>query len=379
MRAIDCEAFARDVHALKSEILASLGQGDLAHLDRIERWGRVATAVGLATAWAGPNPVSVLGLSLGRSTRWILMHHIGHRGYDRVPGVPARRTGASFARKGRRFFDFFDWLEPEAWIHEHNVLHHAFTGEETDPDLIERNVTWVHELPMPLRYAMLGLLATTWRATYYAPATAKALLERDGKPAGTASVYRDVVLHSWLPYAAWSFGALPLFYLPLGPLAAMSALSNSILADVVTNVHTFLVVGPNHAGEDLYRYDDRPPSTAEHVVRQVLGTANYSTGGDARDYAHLFLNYQIEHHLFPDLPMRQYQLIAPRVKALCEKHGVPYIQEGVFTRARKMADVFLGKTKMRRAQSPAPAATSKCHVISEPSVASRSSHQGVTG
>ena len=27
----------------------------------------------------------------------------------------------------------------------------------------------------------------------------------------------------------------------------------------------------------------------------------------------IWLNYQIEHHLFPDLPMRQYGLIQPRV------------------------------------------------------------------
>ncbi|XP_062403030.1 acyl-CoA 6-desaturase [Sardina pilchardus] len=36
------------------------------------------------------------------------------------------------------------------------------------------------------------------------------------------------------------------------------------------------------------------------------------------------LNFQIEHHLFPTMPRHNYWLAAPLVKALCEKHGIPY-------------------------------------------------------
>ena len=36
------------------------------------------------------------------------------------------------------------------------------------------------------------------------------------------------------------------------------------------------------------------------------------------------LSFQIEHHLFPDLPAHRYQEIAPEVRAICEKHGLPY-------------------------------------------------------
>ncbi|XP_041965476.1 acyl-CoA 6-desaturase [Alosa sapidissima] len=36
------------------------------------------------------------------------------------------------------------------------------------------------------------------------------------------------------------------------------------------------------------------------------------------------LNFQIEHHLFPTMPRHNYWLAAPSVKALCEKHGIPY-------------------------------------------------------
>lgn len=94
-----------EVRALRAEIDASLGPEDLAHLYKIERWGRLATTVGLATAWIAPNPVSAVALSLGRSTRWLLMHHCGHRGYDKVPGVPPEYTGEVFAQGARRWRD----------------------------------------------------------------------------------------------------------------------------------------------------------------------------------------------------------------------------------------------------------------------------------
>ena len=68
------------------------------------------------------------------------------------------------------------------------------------------------------------------------------------------------------------------------------------------------------------------------------------------------LSHQIEHHLFPDLPMRQYSRIQPEVKALCEKHGIPYRQESVFRRFGRLLDVAVGKTSMRQLQAfPRPA------------------------
>ena len=36
------------------------------------------------------------------------------------------------------------------------------------------------------------------------------------------------------------------------------------------------------------------------------------------------LCYQIEHHLFPDLPSNRYAEIATRVRALCDKYDLPY-------------------------------------------------------
>ena len=296
-------------------------------------------------------------LSLGRSTRWLMMHHVGHRGYDKVPGVPAKYTGKVFAHGKRRFLDWADWMRPEAWIYEHNVLHHFNTGEELDPDLIERNTEALRNssLPMPLRHALVGLLALTWRASYYAPNTMRTWRARhhDANAPRTKQRDREDLLALWtdcyLPYATLNFAILPALFLPIaGPWGAFSAFVNSLGAVALPNLHTVLVVGPNHTGDDLYRFEDRPADKADFFLRQVLGSVNYATGGDVRDFAHLWLNYQIEHHLWPDLPMRQYQIVQPKVRALCEKHGIPYLQESVWTRAKKMVDIAVGKTSMRR-------------------------------
>jgi len=358
---VDFAAFLADVQQLRRELDAELDGDDLAHLRKVERWGRAATAVGLLTCWLGPNPLSAAALSLGRSTRWLLMHHVGHRGYDRVPGVPARYTSKSFARGRRRWLDWLDWMVPEAWIYEHNVLHHSHTGEDRDPDLIERNTEALRSggLPKAARYAIVAGLAATWRATYYAPATMRQWLGRPGGPADAAgagdaatreaTIRRRLIADSYVPYALANFVLMPAAFLPLGPWAAASALVNSVLADLLTNLHTFLVVGPNHTGEDLYRFAARPASRGEHYARQVIGSTNYACGGDLVDFAHLWLNYQIEHHLFPDMPMRKYQQMQPRVRALCARHGVAYTQEGVLRRFRKLVAVIVGDAQMGRA------------------------------
>lgn len=61
---------------------------------------------------------------------------------------------------------------------------------------------------------------------------------------------------------------------------------------------------------------------------------------------------QVEHHLWPQLSALSYQKAQPEVKALCAKHGVPYVQESVWVRLRKTVDIMVGKASMR----PYPAA-----------------------
>ena len=67
------------------------------------------------------------------------------------------------------------------------------------------------------------------------------------------------------------------------------------------------------------------------------------------DWEHILhggLEYQIEHHLFPDLTLLSYRKAMPLVKEICKKHQIPYIQESVWIRLQKTVDIMIGKTNM---------------------------------
>lgn len=79
----------------------------------------------------------------------------------------------------------------------------------------------------------------------------------------------------------------------------MHAVTNLLLAEMLTNVHGFITIVTNHAGDDLYKFDDEvKPKSGSFYVRQIVSSANYATGSDLVDFSHGWLNYQVEHHCF---------------------------------------------------------------------------------
>lgn len=378
---IDYRAFSAEVDALHARLKADLGADDLAHLRRMERWGHACTLLGYALAWMFPNPVAALLMGMGNVARWSMVTHpVMHRGYDAVPGVPARFRSRPFAMGWRRWIDWLDWLHPAAWAHEHNHLHHYYTGQRDDPDLVERNA-WVIRLramPRPVKWLLATLLMMSWKLTYYAPNTywalkqhrrirAQSAAQARAEPLpGMADVWRLVVpgerlllpVTAWgaefylrcvLPYALVRFGLIPVLFLPLGVEAWAAVLANSLLAEIVANVYSFVIIAPNHTGDDVYRFDGGCRGKAQFQVQQVMGSVNYPGGNDLRDFLQGYLNYQIEHHVWPDLPMLKYRQAAPQLKEICRRHGVPYIEESVFKRFARLWSIMMGDSRMRRA------------------------------
>ena len=64
-------------------------------------------------------------------------------------------------------------------------------------------------------------------------------------------------------------------------------------------------------------------SRSEWYLRQILGAANFK-GGPLLHIMSGNLGYQIEHHLYPDLPSNRYAEISVRIRELCEKYDLPY-------------------------------------------------------
>jgi fatty acid desaturase len=261
---------------------------------------------------------------------------------------------------------------------EHNHLHHYQLGEDADPDLVERNMKTTREGPMPMwaRYMQVAALSVIWKWFYYAPNTMKELFARRAReaekrgeesyqPYTTGSMPSTVLTtvqsafqgnfgaiietaKCFAPYATFQFGVLPAVgYAIGGAQMAMATLATTLLADLFTNLHSFIVIATNHVGDDIYRFEsETKPRTDDFYMRAVIGSANFRTGGDVNDFMHGWLNYQIEHHMWPDMSMRCYQRAQPKVKAICEKYGMPYVQENVFKRVGQLVDVMVGKRTM---------------------------------
>lgn len=357
LKVSDLEGFAQALKQIGIEAQQNTGIKDYYHMRIIDWFGRGLLVMGLVCCFYGYTLFAALLLSQYLMTRWLLMHHIGHGGYNKIAGVPKRFHSKNYAMGWRRYFDWFDWIRADAWNHEHNYLHHSFTGEDKDPDLVERNLKWLSQSSTPLVLKLLILLffAATWKFTYYSARTLSYL--RGYNPVTFANFFdirQKAQRHMWfelfIPYIVYNFVFLPwllnYFFAGVGDTFLIAR----ILAEVIHNIHMFVVIIPNHAGDDLYRFDEVEKNQRRgsmFYLRQVLGSANYHTGKEWIDLSHMYLNYQIEHHLFPALPMRQYRLIQPKVKAVCEQYGVDYIQQSVWVRCYKMAQIAIGRSKMR--------------------------------
>lgn len=336
--------------------------------------------------WMMINPISIFLLSLGTVTRWtIIGHHICHGGFDKCSEGKFNRFKFGVGSVYRRAVDWLDWMLVEAWNMEHNQLHHYHLGEIDDPDLVEVNMEMLRGLPIPvfLKYMAVAWMASTWKWWYYAPNTYKQLKvnknRRQGKTVddevatAVCTVSLGFILNGHAlfsateffvkvlgPYFLQRFIAVPLPFLLLdlvvdnyypghGYAFAWNAGVSLILAEILTNIHSFVIVATNHAGDDLYRFDvPVKPRSSTFFLRQCISSANFSCGTDIIDFMHGWLNYQIEHHMWPDLSMLSYQRSQPLVQEICRKHNIPYIKHNVFWRLKKLTDIMVGTADMRK-------------------------------
>jgi NADPH-dependent stearoyl-CoA 9-desaturase len=97
-------------------------------------------------------------------------------------------------------------------------------------------------------------------------------------------------------------------------------------ANVVRNVWAYAIIFCGHFPDQTYTFtqeETEDESRGAWYVRQLTGAANID-GGPMFHVASGNLGYQVEHHLFPDMPSTRYAEIAPRVKAICEEYDLPY-------------------------------------------------------
>jgi NADPH-dependent stearoyl-CoA 9-desaturase len=108
--------------------------------------------------------------------------------------------------------------------------------------------------------------------------------------------------------------------------AFKATLAANFTANIARNVWAHSIIFCGHFPDGTYTFSEQEVAGETRggwYVRQLLGAANIDGG----PLFHLLagnLSFQIEHHLFPDMPSSRYAQVAPRVREICERYGLPY-------------------------------------------------------
>jgi fatty acid desaturase len=305
-------AFAQALDTVKGEIQARLGAEDIDHLLRVERFSRCMEVVGRLLIHVSLEPVSFL---LGVGALWLhkqlqaieVGHSALHGAYDGL-AVPLRFRSERFA-----------WdvpIDEASWRASHNIRHHAYTNiGGRDPDIDFGPVRLTEHTPFRIHHLWqvpLSLLVLF-------PNFSLLMTGHAAGPPERWRMGRKLVL-----YYAKNYGLFPLL---AGPLFWKVLLGNW-MAETLRDLWSAATIYCGHIGPDTKSWPEgtKAASRGAWYAMQVEATNNFQVrwplsllcGG---------LDHQIEHHLFPKLPPNRLREIAPRVRAICEAHGVPYRTE----------------------------------------------------
>ncbi|MET9644986.1 fatty acid desaturase family protein [Streptomyces syringium] len=111
----------------------------------------------------------------------------------------------------------------------------------------------------------------------------------------------------------------------LSSMSLGKALVFALLHHALFGLHLGMVFAPNHKGMEM---PDPHGERWGHLRRQVLTSRNVR-GGPLTDWFLGGLNYQIEHHLFPNMPRPHLRRAQPIVRAYCRAAGLSYAETGL--------------------------------------------------
>jgi len=210
----------------------------------------------------------------------------------------------------------FDW-----WVAKHNRHHTNPNHEDLDPDI---SITALAFTPDQARskHGLVRLVARYqgWlffpllvlEAAHLHLASAKAILRGRGRANAVEGLLLGVHLAVYLT-ALW---------LVLQPLQAVAFV---IVHQGLFGLYLGCSFAPNHKGMPTLTDADE----LDFVRRQVLTSRNVR-GSRFVDFLLGGLNYQIEHHLFPNMPRPNLRRAQPLIQAFCAHHDLAYAEASLF-------------------------------------------------
>nr|WP_042181112.1 acyl-CoA desaturase [Kibdelosporangium sp. MJ126-NF4]CEL14814.1 POSSIBLE LINOLEOYL-CoA DESATURASE (DELTA(6)-DESATURASE) [Kibdelosporangium sp. MJ126-NF4]CTQ96555.1 POSSIBLE LINOLEOYL-CoA DESATURASE (DELTA(6)-DESATURASE) [Kibdelosporangium sp. MJ126-NF4] len=316
------EEFGRELDAIRRELVADLGEQDAAYIRRIVTVQQRCEVVGRALLWAGWFPPAWLAGTAALSLSKILDnleigHNVMHGQYDWM-GDPTLNS---------KMFEWDTVCPSEQWRHTHNYVHHTFTnilGKDRDIGygllrMVDEQRWRPYYVGNPA-YAFLLMVAFEWGVMLH-DLEFDRILTGKRSWAETKGIRRQM-WHKGVKQAVKDYVLFPLLS---GP-GAMATLTGNAVANLVRNLWAFSIIFCGHFPDGVASFTQKEcenESRGHWYYRQILGSANID-GGKLFHIVSGNLGFQIEHHIFPDIPSRRYQQIAPRVRDICERYGLNY-------------------------------------------------------
>ncbi|HEV7654605.1 MAG TPA: acyl-CoA desaturase [Mycobacteriales bacterium] len=318
----DIETLGRELDAIRQQVLGSRGETDAAYIRRIIQVQRSLEMSSRIVLLASLFPPAWLAGTIGLSVSKILEnmeigHNVMHGQWDWMRDPKIHSTTWEW-----------DNVSPAAlWKHSHNELHHTYTnvlGKDNDLGYgimrVDEDQRWSPVLLLQPVFNAVNALVFEYGIAAYDLEIGKVLKGRSDK-----TVFRKhakMALRKIGKHVARDYVVHPLLS---GP-SALATLGANVTANVVRNLWTHSVIMCGHfpSGVETFTKSSIDGETrGDWYLRQMLGAANI-TGSP---FLHLMtgnLSFQIEHHLFPDLPSNRYQEIAPQIRDLFDRYGLRY-------------------------------------------------------
>jgi len=296
-----------EFEAIKQRYRSNLGPSDVAYIKGLRSKSRWAELLGRGLLWFGHDPLSfglgVLFTWLHRNLESIeIGHNVLHGQYDYFPEIPQFHSRnfkwkAPVDEEGWRrepWVPFHRWQVPSYLILGYPIMLYGFNSQ----NLGFREAFRAQNFPTGNEgYAMV-----------HNPGLSDKVLQKRHK----LSIARVL---------AKEYVAMPLLALATGYSAGRVALGN-LLADLINSYWISLTIQATHFTAPL-QPEDALRHKGHWYVSQLDSSVNFR-GPRFMSTLWGHLNYQIEHHLFPDIPSRHYPAMAREVKAICARHGLNY-------------------------------------------------------
>ena len=322
----DIETLGAELDAIRQDIEDSRGASDARYIRRaiagqraLEIAGRLLLAGSSKRAfwWAGASTLGVAKIIENME----ISHNVMHGQWDWMNDPEIHSSTWEWDTTGAS----------KHWRFTHNFMHHKYTnilGMDDDVGYgvirVTRDARWKPMNLGNLFYNTMLAVLFEWGIGLQHLELGKISQGRDDRKATMVRVKEFGVKAGHQvakDYVVWP--ALT----SLSPGATYkSTMKANILANIIRNIWTNAIIFCGHfpdGAEKFTKTDMVGESRGQWYLRQMLGSANIS-GGRVLDFMSGNLSYQIEHHLFPDLPSNRYREISIKVRALCDKYDLPY-------------------------------------------------------